>query len=50
MERKAPNDKQKQLMQKHGLNTESWFVLEEDKYQLVLINKRRSRRRTIPKK
>ena len=50
MGRREPNSKQKELMEKHGLNVGSWFVLEEDKYYLVLINKRKSRRRTITKK
>lgn len=49
MERREPNSKQKELMEKHGLNAGSWFVLEEDKYYLVLINRRKSRRRTIEK-
>lgn len=48
MERKEPNSKQKALMEKHGLNISRWWVLEDDKYQLVLINKR-GRRRTIDK-
>ena len=50
MGRREPNSKQKELMEKHGLNVGNWFVLEEDKYYLVLINKRKSRRRTITKK
>lgn len=50
MERREPNSKQRELMIKHGLNVENWFVIEDDKYQLVLINKRKSRRRTLEKR
>lgn len=50
MERREPNSKQRELMIKHGLNVENWLVIEDDKYQLVLINKRKSRRRTLEKR
>lgn len=50
MERIEPNERQKRLLLKHDMNPEHWLVLEEDKYQIVFISKRRSRRRTIEKR
>ena len=46
---KKPTRAQKELMTKHNMSPENWMVLEEDKYQIVFINKRKSRRRTIKK-
>lgn len=50
MERTEPNNSQKRILMKNNMNTEHWLVLEEDKYQIVFINKRKSRRRVIQKK
>ena len=50
MERIEPNERQKRLLLKHDMNPEHWLVLEEDKYQIVFVSKRRSRRRTIVKR
>ena len=46
---KKPTRAQKELMTKNNMNPDNWMVLEEDKYQVVFINKRGSRRRTIQK-
>ena len=40
---------QKELMTKNNMNPDNWMVMEEDKYQIVFINKRKSRRRVIHK-
>ena len=50
MERVEPNSRQRMILAKNNMNPEHWLVLEEDKYQIVFINKRKSRRRVIQKK
>ena len=50
MERTEPNEKQKKILLKNDMNPERWLVLEEDKYQIVFVSKRRSRRRTVIKR
>ena len=44
-----PNNSQKRILMKNNMDPEHWLFLEEDKYQIVFINKRKSRRRVIHK-
>ena len=50
MERVEPDERQKRILLKNAMNPDRWLVLEEDKYQIVFVSKRRSRRRTITKR
>lgn len=50
MERKEPNDKQKELIKKNKLTPDNWWVLSESKTTLEIQSKRSARRRIIDKK
>ena len=50
MAKAEPNERQKRMLVEHELDPEHWLVLEEDKYQIVFVSKRKSRRRTIEKR
>lgn len=48
---REPTDAEANIMSKNMMNPEMWYVLDSDtdKYTLVCIHRRRSRRRTIVK-
>ncbi len=50
MERKEPNDKQRELIKNNKLSPDNWLVLSESKTTLEIQSKRSARRRILDKK
>ena len=50
MERKEPNDKQRELINNNKLSPDNWWVLSESKTTLEIQSKRSARRRILDKK